>query len=98
MTTHDELLEFLEELSAFSWLAEQVGAERLLLDEVEALKNLVETMGSAAWHQTVWRAQRHDDLVHLSLAALHSDCMQQASEQSACSYILGLGRESWIGP
>jgi len=35
MTTHDELLEFLEELSAFRWLAEQAGAERLLLDEIE---------------------------------------------------------------
>ncbi len=52
MTTHDELLEFLEELSAFRWLAVQAGAEMPLLDEIEVLKNVVETTGPAVWHQT----------------------------------------------
>jgi len=83
MTTRDELQEFLNELSAFRWLAEQAGAASPLLHEIEVLKNLVETTGPAAWHQTAWRAQRRDDLVHLSLAALHSYRMQQASERSA---------------
>jgi hypothetical protein len=57
MTTHNELQEFLDERSGLRWLAEQAGAERPLLDEIEALKNLVETTGPAAWHRTAWRAQ-----------------------------------------
>jgi len=78
MSTHNELQEFLDEISAFKWLAEQAGAERPLVDEIEALKKLVETNGSAAWCQTAWRAQRRNDLVRLSLAALHAYRMQQA--------------------
>ncbi len=83
MTTRDELQEFLNELSAFRWLAEQAGAASPLLHEIEALKNLVETTGPAAWHQTAWRAQRRDDLVHLSLAALHSYGAQQDPDRKA---------------
>jgi hypothetical protein len=69
---HDDMQQFIEDISTLRSLAEEAGVAGHLLAELDGLKHQVEYLGSSAWERKEVRDPSRNELVRLSLAVLRA--------------------------
>jgi hypothetical protein len=69
---HDDMQQFIDEISALWPLAEVAGVASHLLEELVVFKHEVEHLDASAWEQKEVRDLKSNELVDLSLAVLRA--------------------------
>jgi hypothetical protein len=69
---HDDMQQFIEEISTLQSLAEEAEIAGQHLEELEGFKHRVEHLGSSAWERQEVRDLSRHELVRLSLAVLRA--------------------------
>jgi alkylhydroperoxidase family enzyme len=69
---HDDMQQFLEEISTLRTLAEEAEVAGRHVEELEGFKHRVEHLGASAWERKEVRDLSRYELVRLSLAVLRA--------------------------
>lgn len=69
---HGGMQQFIEEISALRFLAEEAGVAGPLLAELDVFKHEIEHLDSSAWKRKEVRNLKCNELVCLSLAVLRA--------------------------
>ena len=69
---HEDVQQFIKEISTLRSLAEEAGIAGHLLEKLDGFKYKVEHLDSSVWERKELRVQNRDELVRLSLSVLRA--------------------------
>jgi hypothetical protein len=69
---HEDVQQFIQEISALRSLAEEAGIAGHLLEELDGFKYKVEHLDASVWERKEVRVLNCDELVRLSLSVLRA--------------------------